>query len=198
MIVKTIDLIDIIDQRMAHIDATGLTAQQHMIDAARVAQLEEELGLAWVAVDDLIEVGHHLIVEQVGVHRDGNAVDSLLLHTLQILHVLHLEFHLVAVHEARLQFRRDIDGSTLCEHPVPTAPVLAEQGDLARALEVLDGDEATGLPFFENFADGCHNATQDNVLALLEVRDGSAKSAHFALQRLSRMILYSSSGWAER
>ena len=172
MIVKTIDLIDIIDQRMAHIDATGLTAQQHMIDAARVAQLEKELRLARVAVDDLVEVGHHLIVEQVGVHRDGDTLHRLLLHTLQILHVLHLELHLVAVHEARLQFRRDIDGSALCEHPVPAAPVLAEQGDLATALEVLDGDEATGFPTLrELLAHGCHNATQEDVLAPVEFRD---------------------------
>ena len=86
MIVEAIDLLDIIDQRMTHIDATSLTAQQHVIGATRVAQLEEELRLTWVAEDDLVEVGHHLIVEQVGVHRDGDTLHRLLLHTLQILH----------------------------------------------------------------------------------------------------------------
>ena len=44
---------------MTHIDATSLTAKQHMIGANRVAQLEEELSLSRVAVDDLVEVGHH-------------------------------------------------------------------------------------------------------------------------------------------
>ena len=104
------------------------------------------------------------------VHRDGDTLHRLLLHTLQILHVLHLELHLVAVHESWLQLGSDIHGGTLCEHAVPAAPVLAKQGNLSTTLEVLDGDEATGLPTLrELLAHSCHNATQDDILAPVEL-----------------------------
>ena len=138
-------LLYIVYQLVLHVDQITLGAQQHMVATGRIAQLEEEFGLAGVFVDHLTQFGHHLVVEQIGRQRDGDAIDGLVLHRRQVLYVLHLQIHDVAVAETGLQLCSNVDGGTLGEHAIPPPPVLPEESQLARTVKVLDGDKAAGF-----------------------------------------------------
>ena len=62
-----------------------------------------------------------------------------------------------------------VDRGALREHTTPTTPVLTEHGQFARALEILECDEATGITsFVEACADGSHNTTHHYIGSILQ------------------------------
>ena len=79
LIVKNVMALNIVDKHMTHIDAFCLTAQQDVVFAFRVAQLEEQFGLTGIAADNLVQIGHDLVIEPIGHHRDGDTVKGFLL-----------------------------------------------------------------------------------------------------------------------
>ena len=62
LIVEGIMTLDVVDKRMAHIDTTLLAAQQHVLLALGIAQLEEEFRMTGTRTDELAEVSHNLNV----------------------------------------------------------------------------------------------------------------------------------------
>jgi len=82
-------LLDILQEGALDVDLLGGAAQQDMVFAGGVVQLEEELGGSRIVADELVELGDDLVVEQIGGQRDGDAVDRAILDGLQVLYVLH-------------------------------------------------------------------------------------------------------------
>ena len=74
-----------------HIDHLGGALQEYMVLASQVVQLEEDVGLARVGGNQFAQLCHHLVVQQVGSHRDGDAVDGTFLDGLKELHARNAE-----------------------------------------------------------------------------------------------------------
>ena len=62
-----------------------------MILSHGVVQLEEEFRVARILRYQFAQLCHHLVVQQIGGQRDGNAVYSLILYRLEELHTCYLQ-----------------------------------------------------------------------------------------------------------
>ena len=144
-----------------------------MVLAQRVAQLEEKLRLAGMLADNLSQVSNNLIVQQISGQLNGDAVNSLILHILQILHTRHLQVlrSVLVVLEARLNLTRHVDGSANGEITRAQTPVVAEERQLARTFEVLQGHDTKRFAVFgEARTDSRHDAAQDDIFAIGQCR----------------------------
>ena len=118
-----------------------------MILARQVVQLEEEVGLARMGLNEFTKFSHHLVVQQIGRQRDGDAINGTLLDSLQELHTCNSQvFRTIRIiREAWSDFTRNIYGGTNGEEARLVAPRLAKQRQLARTYEVFEGDNTEGF-----------------------------------------------------
>ena len=143
-----------------------------MFLTCRVVQQEVYLRLTRIRRDDFAQLCHHLIVQLIGIHRDGDTLDGTFLNRLQILHILHLQLHDVTILEAGLNLGGDIDRRALDEHTAPTSPVLTKQSQLTGTLEILQHDKATGIAtLVETGAHTGHDAADDDILTVFQLVD---------------------------
>ena len=107
--------------------------------------LDEEVCLARMRAYEGGQVCDHALVHRVSIHGDGDAVYPLFLDSAEKLYVADMEIHECACLVLLLAAGSDIHGASHIEHTLPVGPVLVEECYLARALEILDGDEAAGV-----------------------------------------------------
>jgi len=130
---------------MAHTHRAVLGTHQEIGIGVDVVHLQVELCLSLVVVHQGLQVGHQFVVHHVAVHGDGESFNTVLLHGLQILDATYLELIVVAIGKSGGATCGDVDGAALHEDASPLAPLLAEECQLARAFEILHGDEATSI-----------------------------------------------------
>ena len=138
-------VVDKLYQIPAHSHRAVLRTQQHIGLGLGIVNLKEELCLALIILHQRLDIIHQRFVYHRTVHDDGKLLQAVLLHGLEILHGADLEIEIVAVAVTGHTLRRNEDGAALYHDASPVAPVLTEERQLARAFEILDGDEAARL-----------------------------------------------------
>ena len=125
-------------------------ARLHSFGVARcrLHSLYEELRMALIIVYQRLEVVHQRIINDRAVDGNRKLLQSVLLHGLQILHGAQFEVQIVGIAIACHAFCRAVDGTSFHHDASPCTPILAKERQLARALEILNGNEAAWLARF--------------------------------------------------
>ena len=136
---------------------------------------------------DFRQVGNNLVIERVGGQLDGDAVDGLLLDSLQQFDVRYLKLLHLGVAETRLHLSRDAHSSPLDELTVQVEPVVAEEHQLARALKVFERDDTPGFVGLGTEArlDAGDDAAEGYVLA---VDEGSTAVGEFGTMGITEIV----------
>ena len=101
------------DESAFYVYRVSFALQQHMVLAACIVQLEEQLGASRAVGYYFVQLGYYLIVQLVCQQRDGDTVYCLVLDGLQIFYVLHFQVEKLTVAVALLAFGSDIYGACL-------------------------------------------------------------------------------------
>ena len=138
-------IVDKLNQFSAHSHGPLLCTHQDIGIALRVMNLQEELRLSFIILYHRLQVVHKGFVYLSAIHNNGKTLQAVLLHGLQILHCAQFEVQIVGISIACHAFCRAVDGTSFHHDASPCTPILAKERQLARALEILNGNEAAWL-----------------------------------------------------
>ena len=128
-------------------DGTGMEADGAV---ARTVYVEVEFGVAGVLTGQFGKVLDKFDGEAVEGHIDRDALDERVLHVGKQTDFEDGQVVDVLVAVTRLHAGSGVDGEVLLTEVLPLVPRLAEQGKLARAVEVLNLDDAIVLAFLKD------------------------------------------------
>ena len=131
------------EQFFVHVDRYVAAVELYVSVVLGVVDVDVERHLAVGALERCLQVGELCVVEHRGFHVYRELLYRLLLHVAEEFNLLY--HHVVGVGvvaEALHALRCDVDVILLLQHALPFCPFLAEECQLALALEVFDGDDA--------------------------------------------------------
>ena len=138
-------VVDKLNQFSAHAHRTLLSTQQDVGIALHIMNLQVELSLTLIVLYHRLQVVHQGLVYHIAIHNNGESLQSVFLHGLQIFHCADFEVQIVAVAITGHTFCRAVDGTSFHHNASPCTPILTKERQFARAFEILYGNEATRL-----------------------------------------------------
>lgn len=133
------------DEVAAEADGARGGTQEQVGVVLAVQYLHVEFGVAGTVADEGGELVDHGVVEGVALAGDGEARDFAVAHGLEVFHAGGAEVDELAVGVFLHVAASHIDGAAFDEHASPAAPLFAEEGEFAGAVEVFDGDDTHGF-----------------------------------------------------